>query len=165
MHDTPATNQLRHPANRASSDDVLLGRLADPVLVAALFIGLSAAHWGLLNLADVRWLRWVLGQTDPNRFVIVKAVFSWQVALLVGFLSFGWAIYRLVIQAQPHETLAPVGNRQGDLGDDAVRRSGVKGRVEVDKIHQLRTTRVSHFSLSQQQSPQLSSRGRSARQR
>jgi hypothetical protein len=104
MHDTPATNQLRHPANRASSHDVLLGRLADPVLVAALFIGLSAAHWGLLYLADVRWLRWVLGQTDPNRFVIVKAVFSWQVALLVVFLSFGWAIYRLVIQAQPHRT-------------------------------------------------------------
>jgi hypothetical protein len=75
--------------------------LADPVLVAALFIGLSAAHWGLLNLADVRWLRWVLGQIDPNRFFILKAVFSWQVALLVVFLSVGWAIYRLVIQWQP----------------------------------------------------------------
>ncbi len=104
MHDTPATNQLRRPANRASSHDVLLGRLADPVLVAALFIGLSAAHWGLLNLADVRWLRWVLGQIDPNRFVILKAMFSLQVALLLVFLSVGWAIYRLVIQAQPHRT-------------------------------------------------------------
>jgi hypothetical protein len=104
MHDTPATDQLRHPTNRATSHDVLLGRLADPVLVAALFIGLSGAHWGLLNLADVRWLSWVLGQTDPNRFVILKAVFSWQVALLVVFLSVGWAIYRLVIQAQPHRT-------------------------------------------------------------
>ncbi len=94
MHDTPATDQLRHPANRATSHDVLLGRLADPVLVAALFIGLSAAHWGLLNLADVRWLRWVLGQTDPNRFVILKAVFSWQVALLVVLLTFSWVVQR-----------------------------------------------------------------------
>ncbi len=104
MHDTPVTDQLRHPTDRATTHDVLLGRLADPVLVAALFIGLSVAHWGLLNLADVRWLRWVLGQTDPNRFVIVNAVFSWQVALLVVFLSLGWAIHRLVIQAQPHRT-------------------------------------------------------------
>ncbi len=104
MHDKPVTDQLRHPTDRATSHDVLLGRLGDPVLVAALFIGLSVAHWGLLNLADVRWLRWVLGQADPNRFGIVKAVFSWQVALLVVFLSLGWAIHRLVIQAQPHRT-------------------------------------------------------------
>ncbi len=97
MRDTPATDQLRHPANRAASHDVLLGRLADPVLVAALFIGLSVAHWGLLNLADVRWLRWVIGQTDPNRFFILKAVFSWQVALLVVVLSVGWAIHRHVM--------------------------------------------------------------------
>ncbi len=104
MHDTPVTGRPRHLTERPTSHDVLFGRLADPVLVAGLFIGLSAAHWGLLNLADVRWLRWVIGQTDPNRFFILKAVFSWQVALLVVFLSFGWAIYRLVIQAQPHRT-------------------------------------------------------------
>ncbi len=104
MRDTPATDQLRHPTDRATSHDAPFGGLADPVLVAAMFIGLSGAHWGLLNLADVRWLRWVLGQIDPNRFFILKAVFSWQVALLVVFLSFGWAISRLVIQAQPHRT-------------------------------------------------------------
>ncbi len=103
MHDTPVTDQLRHPTDRATSHDVLLGGLADPVLVAALFIGLSGAHWGLLNLADVPWLRWVLGQTDPNRFVILKAVFSWQVALLVVFVSLGWAIHRLVSQWQTTE--------------------------------------------------------------
>ena len=98
MHDTPVTDQLRHPTDRATSHDDLLGRLGDPVLVAALFIGLSAAHWGLFNLADVRWLRWVVDQTDPSRFVIVNAVFRWQVALLVVFLSVGWAVHRLVTQ-------------------------------------------------------------------
>ncbi len=145
MHDTPITDRLRHPA--ATTHDISVGRLADPFLVAVLFIGLSAAHWGLLNLAEVRWLRWVLDLADPNRFVILKAVFSWQVALLMVFLSISWAIHRLVIQTQSHKRFAPVGSERGDPQDDAVRLVGVKRRVNVDKVHRLRTAPVSHFSL------------------
>ena len=133
------------PVPRTSEPD--LTRRRDPFRVAALFIRLSAAHWGLLNLAEVRWLRWVLDQADPNRFVILKAVFSWQVALLMVFLSISWAIHRLVIQAQSHKRFAPVGSERGDPQDDAVRLVGVKRRVNVNKVHRLRTAPVSHFSL------------------
>ena len=64
MNDTLMTDHLRPPSDRATSHDVPLGRLADPLLVAAVFVGLNAAQWGLLKLADVGWLTWLLDNAD-----------------------------------------------------------------------------------------------------